>query len=158
MTEHDRWWIAYCLLGAALVLRAPTMYWVVVVVIVWAVLLTVLTLRDVRNLFSVGRRKADPDVEQPDTAPAHWPHRPLVVPANAMEVTERLHLGGLDGLVAAKWPAATELPPDGTATGEMQSSGRVLVNLNGTVWTTETMLTACLDAIKAARGRGEREL
>ena len=191
MTEQDRWWLAYCLLGAALVVRAPDIYWAIVVVLVWGVLLTVVSLRVVRDLVN-GRpnkedavndknelwvtrwqekvRKGRASVLTDNTVrlekitehapPNHWPHRPLVPRATAEEVTERL------GIVVddAAPPAAvtkTDLPPvmpDGAATSEVLGSGRVLVNLTGTVWTTETMLLTILDAIGKARGRGENEV
>lgn len=36
VTEADRWWLAYCALGAALIIRAPSWGWAALVVVLWA--------------------------------------------------------------------------------------------------------------------------
>jgi len=101
VTEVDRWWIAYCVLGAALIIRAPSWGWAVFVVLLWVV---AGSLDHWMARWKSRSADAERDAELAETRTRFTQRAradktvviPRVAPATATEVVDRLHLGGFE--------------------------------------------------------------
>jgi hypothetical protein len=153
VTEHDRWWLAYYLLGLGLVIRAPTFVTALGVFAVWAIVLAVLSvraLRDVLNNAVVTARthlgKA-PIKRAPTAKDRHWD-----------EVRTGRPLSGYSP--TAPPPAAptlADLPKMPRAVVRDPAETVIRVQLAGTLWTTAELLADIQTAVARAQRRGDGE-
>lgn len=136
MTETDRWWFAYCALGAALVIRAPSWGWAVFVVVLWGTAAAL-------HAWAIPAWKSRAEASEQAAGRAKFTERaradktvviPRAAPATATEVTDRLRIGGFDSLGA--------------------EVTRVVVS--GQVWTTDELLREIRKTIARGRPSGGR--
>lgn len=140
MTEIDRWWFAYCALGAALVIRAPSWGWAVFVVVLWGT-------AQAFHAWGIPAWKSRAEASEQAAGRAKWTERaradktvviPRAAPATVTEVTERIRVRGFD-------PTADPLGAKVT---------RVVVQ--GQVWTTDELLCEIRKTIARGRPSGGR--
>lgn len=159
MTEHDRWWLAYCLLGLGLVIRAPTFPIAIAVLAVWVVVLAVLSIRALRDVLN----------NAVVTARAHLGKAPIRPATTAKdrrwdEVRTGRPLSGYSPTAAPpaaptladlpKTPAAQTKPPLRAVVRDPLESV-VRVQLSGTLWTTEELLTEITAAVARVKRHGD---
>jgi len=137
VTEFDRWWVAYCALGVALVIRAPSWGWAILVVVLWGAMLLVSSLDSLRWPFV--RRVSEPDDRA--SAAGRFADRaradktmviPRAAPATVTEVADRRRISGLD--------------PMGAEVSRVVISGRV--------WATDELLGEIRTVIERRRPSG----
>lgn len=158
MTEHDRWWLAYCLLGLGLVIRAPTFAASIGVLAVWAVVLAVLSIRALRDVLN----------NAVVTARTHLGKAPIKRTPTAKdqrwdEIRTGRPLSGYSPTAAPPAPVTRQDLPKVPADAPMRTVVRdpmesvVRVQLSGTLWTTEELLTEIQAAVARAKHRGDGE-
>lgn len=136
MTEHDRWWIAYCALGAGLLSRAPGIVLGLIVLVVWALVLVVVSLHTTSSpRLRLGRIVP--------TGAARWETIRQGRSAGNAETT-RTDLTAVPDPSAQKTysPVATPTPyrvPDKVA-ARAPVETVVRVSLSGVLWTTEELI------------------
>lgn len=153
MTEVDRRWIAYCALGAAVVIRAPSWGWAVLLV-AW-VLWTAASLREWAATRWKARSADDARDAELAESRARFADRPRAdktvvipraAPATVTEVVDRLHLGGFEPLSGMDAATKADLLKVGAEVN------RVVVS--GSVWTTDELLREIRKTIERGRPSG----
>jgi hypothetical protein len=158
VTEHDRWWLAYCLFGLGLIIRAPTFSTALGVLAVWAVVLAVLSIRALRDVLN----------NAVVTARTHLGKAPIKRTPTAKdqrwdEVRTGRPLSGYSPTAAPPEPVTRHDLPRVPADAPMRTVVRdpmesvVRVQLSGTLWTTEELLTEIQAAVARAKHRGDGE-
>lgn len=158
MTEYDRWWLAYCALGAGLLIKAPSFYTALGVLAVWMLVLTVLSVRFLRDavisalprtpklgrIVSTGAARWE-TIRQGSAAPHDAPTRtdlPKVADPPAQKTYSPVAQPTpylVPATVAARAPAETV----------------VRVSLSGVLWTTEELIGEIARAITVAKNRND---
>lgn len=151
VTKVDRWWLAYCALGAALIIRAPSWGWALLVLGLWAL---IQPLGDLAAALWIQRSEASAvDAEHAELRTKYTERAradktvviPRAAPATATEVTDRLRVGGFD-------PVAMPKVPPGPAMGAEVT--RLVIS--GQVWTTHELLSEIRKVIDRDRPPGGR--
>jgi hypothetical protein len=150
--DSDRWWIAYCALGAALIIRAPSWGWAVFLIVLWPFVLYLIGTPGGRARLKVKpRREGAPLVSKSrlDLVRSQWAGVP--VPAWEEKTVTFNPVAAPEAVTKADLPKV----PGGPLPSEARPSGRVSVTLSGTVWTTESLIAEIQQAIERAKDKGE---
>jgi hypothetical protein len=167
VTEHDRWWLAYCLLGLGLIIRAPTFAAALGVLAVWAVVLAVISIRALRDVLNNAMVTARTHLGKPlagkPISASHpgWHenqaektlsgYSPIVVPPG-FEPPTKVDLSRVPAAPGQSAPTATRT----VVRDPLESVIRV--QLAGTLWTTEELLAEIQAAVARAKHRGDGDV
>jgi hypothetical protein len=165
VTEHDRWWLAYCLFGLGLIIRAPAFSTALGVFAVWAVVLAVLSiraLRDVLNNAVVTARTCLGKLSASKPIPARHPgwyenqarknqsdYSPTAMPPAAPTLAD------LPRVPPNPLPPQSAVPLRAVVRDPAETVIRV--QLAGTLWTTAELLADIQAAVARAKPRRDGE-
>lgn len=143
MTEYDRWWFAYCALGTGLLIKAPTFGVALAVLAVWMLVLTVLSVRFLRDAVLAALPKSPKLGRIVPTGAARWESIRKGPPTPNDAPTRTDLLKTVDTPLQKTYSPVAQFTPyrvPASVATRAPVETVVRVSLSGVLWTTEELI------------------